>query len=72
MTSTMGDEKNRDPELGTSTLDYQPPDRDISPDATLEKPNNEEVKEGKKGEDGENKGSIKDYFVSAARQTFST
>jgi hypothetical protein len=68
MMSTTVDEKNRDPEPGTSTLDEQPHDRDTSPDATLEKPKDEDSKMGKKDEDGENKGNIRDYFVRVARQ----
>lgn len=63
MTST--DEKGRDPELGTTTLDNQPQDRDGSPDAALEKPKDEDKKDSKGDKDGESKGSIKDYFVSA-------
>jgi hypothetical protein len=54
---TSVDEKNRDPELGTPR-EAESPTIDVPPEKSKE-----EAKESKDGEEKENKGSIKDYFV---------
>jgi hypothetical protein len=54
---TSVDEKDRDPELGTPP-EAESPANDVPPEKSKEK-----TKESKDGEEKENKGNIKDYFV---------
>jgi hypothetical protein len=63
---TSADEKQRDPELGESTIDdSQPNEADVIHEISPEKPQDEKEKNDADGkEKKENQGSIRDYFVS--------
>lgn len=56
---TSVDEKSRDPELGAQA-EAESPTVDVSPEKSKEA-----AKESKDGDEKENKGNIKDYFVGA-------